>query len=85
MEGMERGLGEPVGSHPVPKGPGGGRTAPTGRPHVYVQPPRGAAATLAVLFREWGDDQSLPRKGWTYCSAMSQGKKIHVSCDTSVT
>lgn len=29
-------------------------------------------------------DQSLPRKGWTYCSAMSQGKKIQVSWLTSV-
>jgi len=29
--------------------------------------------------------QSVPRKGWTYCSAMSQGKKIQVSWLTSVT
>lgn len=29
--------------------------------------------------------QSSPRKGWTYCSAMSQGKKIQVSWLTSVT
>ena len=28
--------------------------------------------------------QSDPRIGWTYCSAMSQGKKIHVSWLTSV-
>lgn len=28
--------------------------------------------------------QSLPRKGCTYCSAMSQGKKIQVSWLTSV-
>ncbi len=28
--------------------------------------------------------QSVPRNGWTYCNAMSQGKKIQVSWLTSV-
>ena len=44
-----------------------------------MKPARQALGAMDVHLR-----QSLPRIGWTYCRAMSQGKKIQVSWLTSV-
>ncbi len=48
---------------------------------VLVKISRGCGGWPPLLARP----QSAPRNGCTYCSAMSQGKKIQVSWLTSVT
>ena len=88
-----------VAGQPVRQAPGSPRSASASRPSpaaassVGKQPLDASGCASNSRCSSAGDAgcghagmprQSVPRKGWTYCSAMSQGKKIQVSWLTSV-